>query len=120
MLKPFTEAIRHYDEEEFLENILWFAANGFVHSDADCFMAGRLVHHSRIETESKYLIDTKSTEGLDKPDTWLVYVVSGNINRAFELVKPAKYLAFERFDNKLRLYSFKHIRRLAWAVGQKN
>jgi len=119
MLTPFSEAMKHFDEDTFYTNIVQAAGIGFLHSDSDCFVAAELVHHSIIKIKSKYGIKIKSQLELDKPDTWLIYMVAGDIKYAFNIIKPAKYLAFERLDDKLRLYDFSRVRRLLWAI-EKN
>ena len=53
---------------------------------------------------------------LDEHDTWFIYVASGNLKKAFSKIPKLKYIAFERFDDRIRVYDFERLRRLVWAV----
>lgn len=107
-MRPFEMAEAVCGED--IHAILAFCAkNGMVHSDRECFICG-------YYTNSGYLVETKSQLELDKADTIFVYMFAGNLKRAFEFVEPKKYIAFERFDGKIRLYKFDDFRRVLWAV----
>jgi len=112
MLTPFQKASEFFDDEVFCDNVMWCAAFGFLHSDSECFVAAELINHDLLKIESKQLVEIKSKKRVDIGDTWMIYMVAGNMKRAFEIIEPAKYIVFERFDGKFRRYDFERMRRL--------
>ena len=85
------------------EYIAICAINGFVYAEEDVFVCA-------IPASSSRLIDTESKYKLDKNDTWFVYIASGCLKKAFEKIPRLEYVAFERFDSKLRIYKFERLR----------
>jgi len=104
---------QEFYEEGELEKVMALCAEiGVVHSEKDCFFCAYPTFSYYIKTKSKYANEIKSKIKLDKPDTWFVYITAGNLERAFQVIKPKKFVAFERFDGQLRIYDFERMRRL--------
>lgn len=103
---------KYYTADELRDIIMYCVANqGVVHVDNDCFFCAYPTSRGLIEIEYK--------KELDKPDTWYVYIASGNLKKAFAHIKPKQYLAFRRFDDRFRIYDFEKFRRLVWATQEK-
>lgn len=115
---PFSRAKELYDGVELEAIVAYCAHNGFVYADKKVFLCAYPTHSSLIETESKQPIEIQSKKELDKADTWYVYVASGDLNRAFEVIRPLKYVAFRRMDSRFRLFDFERMRRLIWQTQQ--
>ena len=95
-----------YGEGE-LEAVMAFCAhNGFVYADEEVFLCAY--------PTSSALIDNKYKKDVDITDTWYVYVASGNLKRAFQVIKPLEFIAYRRMDDKFRLLNFERARRLVW------
>lgn len=98
----YSEASRLYPTGELDEVVLsCLSVGGVVHCDSECFFCA-------IETESK--------KGLDFPDTWLICIAAGDTRAAFSHIEPRDYIAFERFDGRLRIYEWERFRRKIWVV----
>lgn len=106
---PYSIAKACYDdEEEFFQIIDFCSKHGIVHSDNEFFICA-------YKTYSEY-IKKNTYNKLDKADTWYVYIYAGNIVEGFNLVKPLKYLAYERCDDNIRLFNFQ---KFMGAIGAK-
>lgn len=105
-MRPYLEAREMCDAAQIMQ---FCAEHGFVHADIDCFVCA---YPTRRE-----LIDTKSKIVLDKPDCWYVYIAAGNLEKAFRVIEPKEFLAFERFDGRVRVYEFERFRRKLWAAN---
>ena len=107
MCKPYDIAKDIWGDE--LPLIMDFCAeHGTIHSDNDVFLCAYATNSSLIKKNYKNVLDIA--------DTWYVYIAIGNTKRAFELIKPKKFLAYRRFDNRFRLLNFERFRRLTWAT----
>ena len=115
-MSAFSEAQKLYDGDDLLNIMAYCAHNGIVYADGECFLCAYPTHSSLIETESKYHIETKYKKGVDNPDTWYVYIASGNLNKAFNVVRPLKYIAYRRMDKRFRLLDLERVRRLIWQI----
>ena len=104
-MSAYSDAKAMYDEENFEKIVAFCAHNGIVHAERDFFICGYATHHSLIDIEIKY------KKGIDKPDTWLVCIASGNLKRAFGVAQPLEFIAYERFDKKYRLIEYERMRR---------
>lgn len=104
-MSAFSEASKLYDPKVLGNIIATCATNGFIYAEEDVFVCA-------IETKSSLEVDTK--------DTWHVCIASGNVGKALKAAPVKRYLSFERFDDKVRLYSFSRIRRLIWATSETN
>jgi hypothetical protein len=105
-MSAFSEAKKLYDGMD-LEQIMAFCAHhGVVFADKEVFLCAYPTNSKLIETEYK--------KGVDKADTWYVYIAAGNLKKAFEVIRPLKYVAFRRFDKRFRIYEFERMRRLIW------
>lgn len=112
-MSAFSEAQKLYDGDELLKIMAYCAHNGIVYADGDCFVCAYPTHSALIETESKYVIETEYKKGVDNPDTWYVYIASGNIKELISVAEPLKYIAYTRFDGKFRIIELeKLIRRI--------
>jgi hypothetical protein len=103
-MSPFEFALEHYSEDE----IAWIMLhclknNGVVFCESDVFLCAFPTHSS--------LIKDKLHKCLDKADTWYVYIAAGNIKRVLEVAKPMKFLAYERFDKRIRIFDYEKYRR---------
>lgn len=102
-MSAFSEAQKLYDPKELGAIIAHCSNYGFVYSEPDVFVCAYLVYSDNIETQSKL--------ELDKCDTWFIFIASGDLEKAFDVIPKKDYIAFERFDNKLRVYDFERLRR---------
>lgn len=117
-MSAFSEAQKLYDGAELQEIIAFCAHNGVVIADGDVFLCAYITSSELIETQSQQRNEIKSKKGIDKADTWYVYVASGNLKRAFEMIKPVEFVAYERFDGECRLLNFERMRRLFYGQGR--
>jgi YHS domain-containing protein len=107
-MTAYEKAFKLLGAEEMGKTVALCATIGFVYAEKDVFVCA-------IPVSSSDLIDTESKYKLDRNDTWYVYIASGNLKKAFDKIPELKYLAFERFDSRTRIYSFDRFRRLMWA-----
>jgi len=105
----FEEVKQIYGDEIFEIMDFCITNEGVVHSDRNCFICAY--------PTSKALIETQSKKGLDKADTWYVYIAVGNLKTAFSCGEKLEYIAYERFDGKIRIFDAERFRRLIWAVN---
>lgn len=116
-MTPYEIAREMYDGTELEEIMAFCAQNGAVHADDECFFCAYSTSSHLIETTSKLVDEIKSKKGVDKTDTWYIYIASGSLKRAFGHIRPLKYICYERFDGVIRFIEFEKMRRLLW--GQK-
>ena len=103
-ISSYSRARELYGEGE-LEKVMAFCAhNGFVYADKEVFLCAYPTSSSLVNNDFK--------KDVDKPDTWYVYVASGNLKRAFQVIKPLEFICYRRFDEKFRLIRFERFRRL--------
>jgi len=115
-MSAFSDAQALYDGED-LQRIMSFCAHhGFVYADNECFLCAYPCASSAIETQSQQVNEIQSKKELDNADCWYVYIASGDIKRAFSVIRPLKYVAYRRMDERFRILDFKRMRRLAWAT----
>jgi hypothetical protein len=107
-MTAYEKAFELLGAEEMGRVIAVCASIGFVYAEKDVFVCA-------IPVSSSDLIDTESKYKLDRNDTWYVYIASGCLKKAFDKIPRLEYVAFERFDSKLRVYDFDRLRRLIWA-----
>lgn len=103
-MSAFSEAQRLYDGEDLLKIMAYCAHNGVVFADKEVLLCAYPCKSTDV--------GIKKEKALDKADTWYVYIASGNIKKAFEVIRPLEYVYYERFDNKPRLFKFERMRRL--------
>ena len=109
-MSPFAQVCELY-EPETLGHILSMCANvGVVHADSDCFFCAYPVIRRNLNS----VIEIESKKDIDKSDTWFIHIASGDIKKAFKHIPEKKYIAFERFDDRERVYDFDRLRRLIW------
>ena len=107
-MRAYELAVEMYGDEARLNTIIAKCSKvGGVFIDNDCLICGYPTNSSFISGSSK--------EGVDIADTWYIYIAVGDMKKAFSAFEPKKFIAFERFDGKYRLYLFDKIRRLIWA-----
>lgn len=102
---PFLEAKKLYGEGELESIMALCAVYGVVLADKDVFLCAYKTHNSYINVFSDKNV-------VDNPNTWYVYIASGNIKKAFDIIAPMEFVAFSRHDGKKRIYSFNRMRRL--------
>jgi len=107
-MSAFLEAYKSYDPSVMVDIILMCSQYGFVLSEPGTFVCAYPVMRQDLNTD----IEIQSKKGLDECDTWFVYIASGNMKTAIKKLPEREYIAFERFDNKTRVYRFDRIRRL--------
>ena len=111
-MNAFLEAKKKYKDGE-LERIMAFCAeHGVVICDSEVFICA-------YTTKSTSIINCKRKYNLsiDKADTWYVFIASGNLNKAFDLIRPMEFVAFRRMDKRFRIYDFDRFRRvLEWVI----
>lgn len=108
-MTPYEQAKELYKEhpEEFYEILDMCGQVGEVHITDETFVAAYQTSSESIKKKSKKI--------LDKLDTWYVYILAGNPRKAFTLTeKPMKFIAYERFDGKIRLIETKKLENLLW------
>jgi hypothetical protein len=105
-MSAFSEAQKLYDGADLTKIMAFCAHNGVVFADEEVFLCAYPTKSSNIGNKSK--------KEVDKADTWYVYIASGNLKKAFEVIRPLKYVYYERFDDKPRLFQFERMRRLVW------
>ena len=103
-ISSYSMARELYGDGELEEVMAFCAHNGFVHADKEVFICAYPTSSELIKNDFK--------KDVDKADTWYVYVASGNLKRAFEVIKPLEFISYERFDGKHRLIRFEKFRRL--------
>ena len=108
MPQPYDIAKELYSDGGLDEIVAFCMEHGHVHSDGNYFIC--------MYPTCRSLIENKDKKNIDKPDTWYVYVATGDVKRVFEHVKPLKFVAFRRFDEKFRIIKFEKIRSLLWAT----
>lgn len=110
-MSPFEQAARRYDGADIIGIVAFCARNGIVHCDKDVFFCA----YPTVSGDDA----RKLEKSVDISDTWYVYIASGSIKKAFLYIEPKKFIAFSRFDNKVRLIGFERLRRLLWAMRAK-
>ena len=105
-ISSYSIAREMYGDGELEEVMAFCAHNGFVYADKEVFLCA-------YPTSSE-LINNECKKDVDKADTWYVYVASGNLKRAFEVIKPLEFICYERFDGKFRLIRFDKFRRVLY------
>lgn len=103
-MSAFAEAQKLYKPKELGQIIAECAKFGFVYSDPETFICAYPVHSN--DTETRYKIE------LDKCDAWFIFIASGDLKKAFDVIPQKKHIAFERFDGKVRTYEFDRFRRI--------
>lgn len=103
-MSAFREAQELYESNELGHVIATCANNGFIYAEPDSFVCAYPIFSSDIETQSEL--------ELDKKDTWFIFIASGDLTKAFGIIPKMEYIAFERFDGKMRIYDFERMRRL--------
>ena len=103
-MSAFSEAQKLYEGEDLCEIMCYCANNGVVYCDEEVFLCAYPTCRNR-------LIETQSKKELDKADTWYVYIASGNLKKAFEVIRPLKYVAYRRMDDKFRVIEFDKMQR---------
>ena len=119
-MDSFVRSQQHFREkgfsvEDFYDMVHFCLRTGFVYKDEECFLCARPVFSKEVKAldEEGYVSnERKANLELDKCDTWFVYMATGNMSKAFDVIPPLEFVAFERFDCKYRLYNFKRMRRL--------
>jgi hypothetical protein len=114
-MSAYTDAAGLYDPKDLGTIIAICANDGFVYSTPTCFLCAYPVFRQNLNNH----IETESKLELDNADTWFVYIASGCLKEAFEHIQRKKYVAFERFDGKLRVLDFDRFRRLIWVDSVK-
>lgn len=114
MMTPYQRAARVYELEScartFAEDLEWHLVNGFVFSRPDFFVMGRPV----VSTAP----DRSLIVGLHRfpsavCDCWHVYLMAGNMARAWDMLPwELPLVSFER-GNVLRVHRLAAIRRLS-------
>lgn len=105
----YSVAREMYAEGELEKVVAFCMEHGVVYSEDDLFICAYPTHSSFIDKR-------KVKINLDIADTWYVYIATGSVKRAFEIIRPMKFISYERFDNNFRLIEFNRMRRLLWAV----
>lgn len=115
MMTPYQRAARVYELEPcartFAEDLEWHLVNGFVFSRPDFFVMGRPV----VSTVATF--DPGKIVGLHRfpsslCDCWHVYLMAGNVARAWDMLPwELPLVSFER-GNVLRVHRLAAIRRL--------
>ena len=101
-------ALSRYDDELDLSFILAKCARtGWIHVDKDVLVAACPC--------SRAYVTTGCEDALDIDDSWYIYIASGNLSKAFDIIPKKEWIVFERFDGKIRSYNFERMRRLLWA-----
>jgi hypothetical protein len=91
----------------FEDDLLLHLLHGYVFSTPEMFMMGRPVRR-----DGTYENITDPTYKFADPDSWLVYLASGDLQIFFKHEPyPLPYIGFER-ENSLRFYSRERIKRL--------
>jgi len=110
-MSALTKVLEIYDCKE-LRNIMEYCSeHGVFHSEKNLFICGYPTHSSLIGAGRESLLRQNVNKGVDKPDTWFIYIASGDLNKAFCLGNSYKYIAYERFDGKIRLIELERLRR---------
>lgn len=111
-MTPYERAKELYKdkENEFFEIIEHCGRVGGIHSDEDCFVCAYQTYSESIKN--------KTEKRLDKLDTWYIYILAGDPKKAFHYtMKDMKYVAYERFDGKVRLVEKEKIENLLWRTS---
>jgi hypothetical protein len=103
-MSAFAEAQKLYDGCDLQQIMSYCAHNGVVYADNELFLCA-------YPTCRASLIETQSKKELDKADTWYVYIASGNLKKAFEVIRPLKYVAYRRMDDRFRVIEFDKMQR---------
>lgn len=103
-MSPFDLAKQKMNNDEVFYEAIDFCMNqtdGVVISTKEVFVIG-------YPTYSSWVLK-KEIKELDILDSWYIWLLAGNATPLFSLVQPKKYITFERFDNKYRLYKWDDI-----------
>jgi hypothetical protein len=108
-VSAFSEAQKLYESKELGHIIATCANDGFIYAEPDVFVCAYPIYSNDIETQ--YDLE------LDRKDTWFIFIASGDLTEAFNVIPKKDYIAFERFDGKVRIYEFERFRRI---YGKRN
>jgi hypothetical protein len=111
-VSAFSDVQNLYDKQQLGEIIALCSDCGFVYAEHDTFVCAYPVFRRNINN----IIEIKYKKELDKTDTWFIFIASGDLKKAYNMIPKKKYVAFERFDGKLRVFDFEKLRRSIWAV----
>ncbi len=112
-MSPFAQALAVYEREPcartFREDLDWHLLNGFVFSRPDFFVMGRPV----IASADPALIVGQHRFPSGLCDCWHVYLMAGNVARAWAMLPwELPLVSFERC-NVLRFHRLAAMRRLS-------
>jgi hypothetical protein len=103
-MSAFSDAQKLFDPKELGRIIALCADKGIVYSDSAVFFCAYPMFSGDIETQYKLELDIE--------DTWFIFIASGELSKAFDVIPKKEYISFERFDGNLRVYKFDRLRRL--------
>jgi hypothetical protein len=107
-MNAFLKAFDNYEAGSMWSIFYRCASHGFVYSDCDAFLCAIPIMRQNLNNDN----EIESKLDLDKCDTWFVYIASGNLNKLFGVIPKKKYVAYERFDGKIRVFDFDKLRGL--------
>ena len=95
-----------YENEETFWHLLIFCLNnGIVYSDEELFLCAYTTDCSEVNN-----IQTKYKKLLDTNEVLHVCMLSGKINKAYELCKDFDFVSFYRMDKNLRVVETRRFR----------
>jgi len=108
-MTPYEQLVEMKGAEYVHSAIAYCAQKGIVAIDDEVLVCA-------YQTSSKALKDPKYEKVLDKPDCWYVYVLAGDMKKAMSIVEPTEFVAFQRFDGRVRIYRWSRL----WEVLQSS
>lgn len=86
------------NDKEFYNALKVCGEKGVIISTDEVFVCA-------YQTYSSWMLKNDVKE-LDILDSWYIWLLAGNPKPLFGMVQPKKYIIFERFDDKYRLYKW--------------
>lgn len=120
MTSPFQAALAVYESEpckrSFWDDMTLHLMSGFVYSTPDFFVMGRPVLSTALPM---FVVDPRVKYERHQADCWHVYLMAGDMRKAWDIL-PWEYplISFERL-NKLRFYDLAEVRRLSKELSAK-